>query len=65
MILLLIISIAVYNNNALVKMALPNDDEGNVCGYADSNDFTILYYPDYNDPDVRVCVNECPDVSDK
>lgn len=31
-------------------MSLPNDSMGNICGYDQTNDFTILYYPDINDP---------------
>jgi hypothetical protein len=56
-ILLFIISIAVYNNctslnnlDTLIKMSLPNDLAGNICGFENANNFTILYYPDINDP---------------
>jgi hypothetical protein len=31
-------------------MGLPNDTQGNICGYGYANDYTILYYPDINDP---------------
>lgn len=31
-------------------MSLPNDSAGNICGYDEANNYTILYYPDINDP---------------
>lgn len=59
-ILLLIISIAVYNNSTfpfiseeLVMMSLPNDSIGNICGYGVADGYTILHYPDIKDPVIR------------
>ena len=53
-------------------MSLPNDSEGNICGYGDADGYTILYYPNINDPvnfdlfqSKRVCVSKCPTKSDK
>lgn len=31
-------------------MSLPNDSDGNICGYGDADGYTILYYPNINDP---------------
>lgn len=46
-------------------MSLPNDLAGNICGFENANNFTILYYPDINDPTKRVCVNDCPSIGNK
>jgi len=53
-------------------MSLPNDSQGNICGYDAANDYTILYYPDVKDPVSfglvqvkRVCVSKCPLRGDK
>ena len=31
-------------------MSLPNDSNGNLCGYGVTDKYTILYYPDIKDP---------------
>lgn len=31
-------------------MSLPNDSQGNICGYDAAHNYTILYYPNIRDP---------------
>lgn len=41
----------------LIKMSLPNDTAGTICGYDDANDHTILYYPNMNDPVIIIILS--------
>jgi len=46
-------------------MSLPNDSQGNICGYDAAHNYTILYYPNIRDPLKRSCVAKCPRKNDK
>jgi len=41
---------AFSDSGELIKMSLPNDSQGNICGYDAAHNHTILYYPSINDP---------------